>query len=190
MRTGIFGGTFNPPHAGHLIVAEHVRQELGMDRIIFVPAAIPPHKQTLEIVEGSHRLAMVQRAVEGNACFAVSDLEIRRRGVSFTVDTLEEFKRQAPRDELFLLIGMDNLLEFQSWKDPEKIAQLATIVGLTRPGFTVGEAAVVRNLILCEVPEIAIASSTIRQRIKDGKSIRYLVPPSVEHYINEHRLYL
>jgi nicotinate-nucleotide adenylyltransferase len=190
MNIGIFGGTFNPPHTGHMIVAEHVRQELGMERILFVPTAVPPHKQELDIAEAQHRLAMVRCAIQGNSNFEVSETEIERGGVSFTVDTLMEFKRRSPHDAFFLLLGTDNVLEFHTWKDPEKIIELATIVALTRPGFDIERESVTKKkMIVCEVPEIEIASSTIRNRIKEGRSVRYLVPSAVETYIKEHQLY-
>ena len=191
MKTGIFGGTFNPPHLGHLIIAEYVRVELSLEKLLFVPTAVPPHKQDLDIVEAHHRMAMLEHALQGNRLFEVSDLEIQRGGLSFTVDTLAEFRRLRPQDQLFVLIGMDNYVEFHSWRSPEKILELATVVVMRRPGVD----GVVRsedarpNVIFCEVPEIGIASRDIRKRVEEGKSIRYLVPAAVERYIVKHRLY-
>jgi nicotinate-nucleotide adenylyltransferase len=191
MNIGIFGGTFNPPHLGHLIVAEHVREKLGLDRIRYIPSAIPPHKQNQDIVEAHHRLAMLEHAVQGNRQFEVSDMEIQRGGVSFTVDTLNETKKLSPDDHLFMLIGMDNLNEFQTWKNPEHILAVATVVVMTRPGFQFrNEDVELRTKItVCEVPEIAITSSAIRAKVRDRKSIRYLVPAAVELYIYRHHLY-
>ena len=191
MNIGIFGGTFNPPHLGHLIIAEYVRERLGLAKVVFVPSAIPPHKQELEILDAHHRMEMLQFAVEGNSSFEVSDVEIRRGGISFTVDTLEEFKKRFPGEELYLLIGMDNFAEFQEWRSPERILSLAALVVMTRPNtdLTHVEANDREQIRMCVVPEIAISSSDIRRRVKEGKSIRYLVPAPVEAYIIRHHLY-
>ena len=132
MKTGIFGGTFNPPHTGHLIVAEYVREKISLDKVLFVPSAVPPHKQDLDIVEAHHRLEMLQCAVQGNRYFEVSDIEVRRGGVSFTVDTLVEFKGRSPDDHLYFLIGMDNLRDFDTWKMGEKIVDLAKVVTIVK----------------------------------------------------------
>ena len=191
MNIGIFGGTFNPPHLGHLIIAEHVRERLGLAKVVFVPSAIPPHKQELEILDAHHRMEMLQFAVEGNSSFEISDVEVRRGGISFTVDTLEEFKKRFPGEELYLLIGMDNFAEFQEWRSPERILSLAALVVMTRPNtdLTHVEANDREQIRMCVVPEIAISSSDIRRRVKEGKSIRYLVPAPVEAYIIRHHLY-
>jgi len=191
VKVGVFGGTFNPPHLGHLIVAEYVRDELGLEKILFVPSAVPPHKQDLDIVEAHHRLDMLEHAVQGNRHFIVSDLEVQRGGVSFTIDTLTEIQKLHPEDELFVMIGMDNYVEFHTWKSPDKILELATVVVMKRPGVDVG--AIPRDagpkVIMCTVPEIEIASRHIRRRVAEGKSIRYLVPSTVERYIHHHKLY-
>jgi nicotinate-nucleotide adenylyltransferase len=191
MKLGIFGGTFNPPHMGHLIVAEHVRTELNLDRILFLPAAIPPHKLTDEIISANHRVAMLRCALEGNEHFEISDIEIERGGLSYTVDTLRQLKQRG-EDELFLLIGMDNLLEFHTWKSPEKILQLATVVVMTRPGFDSENVPpkMKDHVTICPVPEIGIASREIRLRVRDGQTVRYLVSDSVAEYIRQHKLYV
>ncbi len=191
MKTGIFGGTFNPPHTGHLIVAEYVREKISLDKVLFVPSAVPPHNQDLDIVEAHHRLEMLQCAVQGNRYFEVSDIEVRRGGVSFTVDTLVEFKGRSPDDHLYFLIGMDNLRDFDTWKMGEKIVDLAEVVAMTRPGFKQENFEIKRKskIVLCDVPEVAISSRGIRERVKTGKSIRYLVPGSVEAYITRNHLY-
>jgi len=191
MKIGIFGGTFNPPHLGHLIIAEHVREKIGLERVIFVPSAVPPHKHDLDIVEAHHRIEMLQSAVQGNRHFDVSDLEIQRGGISFTVDTLTEMRRMYPDHQLYLMVGMDNWVEFHTWKSPEKILGLARLVVMTRPGVAVSQAGKQKqaDTIVCEVPEIGIASRDIRLRVEEGKSIRYLVPLAVELYIYQHQLY-
>ena len=191
MRIGIFGGTFNPPHVGHLIVAEHAREDVGLNKVVFVPSAIPPHKQDHEIVSPLHRLEMVRLAIAGNPFFELSDIEIRRGGVSFTVDTLQFFKERFPDDELHLLIGMDNLAEFQTWRMPERILDLAVLVVMRRPAASMHnvEKALMGRTQVCSVPEIAVSSSEIRRKVWERESIRYLVPTSVEDYITTNELY-
>lgn len=191
MTLGILGGTFNPPHTGHLIVAEAARSELALDKILFIPAAIPPHKIHHDIAAPHHRVEMVRRAVQGNPYFAVSEMEVRRGGVSFTVDTLRQLQREQPDARLFLLIGMDNLPEFLTWRSPESILELATVVVMTRPGFAANDVPpdLKGRVRMCPVPTIGIASSAIRARVKEGKSIRYLVADSVRDYIHHHKLY-
>ena len=191
VKIGIFGGTFNPPHLGHLIIAEHVREKFGLDKVIFVPSAVPPHKRELDIVEAHHRIEMLNAAVQGNRHFEVSELEIQRGGVSFTVDTLMELWGLYHDHELYLLIGMDNWVEFHTWRTPEKILELAHLVVMTRSGVESRQNGMklADKVIFCEVPEIGIASRDIRKRIADSKSIRYQVPLAVELYIYQHQLY-
>ncbi len=192
MKIGIYGGTFDPPHIGHLIVAERVREWLGLEKVIFVPAVIPPHKQQRsDITPAEWRLEMVRRAIAGNPSFDSSDIEIRRGGISFSVDTLKELRMQYPSDTLHLLIGMDNVRDFKTWKDPDMIKRIARVVVMTRPGIIPDPEIRVElaTMIVCEVPEIGISSKEIRNLVEKGCSIRYLVPSSVLEYINEHRLY-
>ena len=190
MKLGVFGGTFNPPHVGHLIVAEWVRSTLELERILFVPAFIPPHKTDVEIVSAEHRIVMLQLSIADNAHFAISDFEIKRKGISFTVDTLRHLK-ETHDGELFLLIGMDNLLELATWKSPEEIFQLATVVVMTRPGFSLVDVPTeLRDRVtICNVPEIGISSRELRRQVQEKKSIRYMVSASVEEYIRQHNLY-
>ncbi len=192
MKLGIFGGTFDPPHAGHLIVAEHVREQLGLERVIFIPAVIPPHKQQRpDITAAEGRLEMVRRAIADNPSFSLSDTEIQRGGVSFSVDTLKSLRMEYPSDGLYLLIGMDNVRDFRTWKDPEMIKRIAHVVVMTRPGFQPDDdiQGDLKAMTVCEVPEIGISSREIRDRVEKGRSIRYLVPSEVLVYIAEHRLY-
>jgi nicotinate-nucleotide adenylyltransferase len=192
MKIGILGGTFDPPHLGHLVVAEYVRERLGLGLVVFVPAVIPPHKQQrANITAPEGRLEMVRRAIAGNPSFEVSDIEIRRGGISFTVDTLKEFRTQHPSDELYLLLGMDNVRDFGTWKDPDMIKRIAHLVIMTRPGYQKGAEirGELRAMTVCEVPEIGISSREIRNLVTHGRSVRYMVPPSVLEYMNEHRLY-
>jgi nicotinate-nucleotide adenylyltransferase len=191
MKIGIFGGTFNPPHMGHLIVAEYAREHLALSRVIFVPSAVSPHKQGRDTIDAHHRLTMLQEAVRENSGFAVSDIEVQRGGVSYTVDTLEELHGMFPQYGLVLLIGADNLNEFHLWRGPERILALADVVALTRPGFSSGEAdpGLARQIAVCQVPAIGIEARQIRRWVREGQSIRYLVPAAVESYILRHRLY-
>lgn len=192
MDIGIFGGTFNPPHVGHLITAEHIREELGLDTIVFVPTATSPHKISKESVSPEHRLAMTRLATRGNSGFQVSDIEIRRGGVSFTIDTLHAMKQEYPNDRLFLLIGMDNLIDFHTWRSPEEIVRAASLVVMTRPGFE--PKSIPKDLqgkiSICPVPEIGIASRELRERVRRGKSIKYLVADEVHDYIYTNNLYV
>jgi nicotinate-nucleotide adenylyltransferase len=191
MKLGIFGGTFDPVHLGHLIVAEAVRESAGLDRIIFIPAMIPPHKTAAPVTSATHRLAMLREAVRSNAFFQVSDVEIERGGVSYTVDTLRQLKTLNADDEIYLLIGADNLREFQSWKDPGEIVKRATIIVMNRPGFAAepGDAPYPGHSIPCQVPSIDISATEIRRRVQKGLTISYLVPAAVARYIEKHRLY-
>lgn len=191
MKLGVFGGTFNPPHLGHLVVAEAAREALGLGKVLFVPSAVSPHKVHMDIVEAHHRLAMLELATQGNRAFEVSDIEIQRGGLSFTADTLEELHRRYPQDALVLLIGADNLLDFHTWREPEKILSLSEVVALTRPGFTARpvDDRFLGQFSVCAVPDIGIESRRIRKSIKEGKSIRYLVPAAIEVYIQRNDLY-
>jgi len=192
MNVGVFGGTFDPPHIGHLIVGEHVREALGLGKLIFVPTAIPPHKQDQKITDSHHRLSMLRLATGGNLSLSVSPYEVEKGGVSYTVQTLTEFKQRMQGDSFFLLIGMDNLAEFRTWREPDKILSLATVVVMTRPGLRPGADEFLGDprVRLVEVPAIGVASTFLRQRVREGKSIRYLVPAEVEEYIVHHRLYV
>jgi nicotinate-nucleotide adenylyltransferase len=191
MKLGIFGGTFDPVHHGHLIVAEYVRERVGLDRVAFIPTMISPHKADAVVTSAVHRLAMLREAVKPNPFFQVLDMEIERGGISYTVDTLRRLRRDHPTDEFFLLIGADNLRDFRSWKEPGEIGERATLVVMNRPGFVPapGEQSLPRNVIQCQVPSLDISATEIRRRLQKGLSISYLVPPSVSRYISRHRLY-
>ncbi|MBI5473766.1 MAG: nicotinate-nucleotide adenylyltransferase [Ignavibacteriae bacterium] len=191
MRLGILGGSFNPPHIGHLIVSSHISAELKLDRIVFVPTSVAPHKVNNHTASPDHRLAMLKLAVQGNPHFDVSDVELRRGGVSYSVDTLRLMKNAGHDDELFLLIGMDNLIDFHTWKSPEEILQLATVIVMTRPGFQVENVPPMMKdrVTVCSVPGIDISSREIRERANAGKPITYRVTREVEEYILRNNLY-
>lgn len=200
MRLGIFGGTFDPIHLGHLILAEHCREACRLDRVLFIPAGQPPHKSDRQITPGKLRLEMVELAIAGHAAFAASSIELDREGPSYSVDTLAALSLEHSGAELFFLIGSDSLLDLASWHQPARIATLATVVVATRPGATrlnleplravLGPHAVeqlVQHFV--EIPLIQISSSSIRTRVSAGHSIRYLVPRAVECFIETHGLY-
>ncbi len=191
MKLGIFGGTFNPPHIGHLIVAECVCDQLQLDRTLFIPSATPPNKRDGSVAPGNERLVMTKMAIDGNQSFEASDIELTRGGVSYSVDTLSALAEMYPKAHLMLIIGADNLIEFETWKSPEKILSKADLVVVTRPGFDAqaqgGEFG--KRATFVKVPQIGISGTDIRRRIKMGKSIRYLVPRPVEEYIVRSGLY-
>jgi len=187
-RLGIFGGTFNPPHLGHLIIAEQARIQADLDRVVFVPAFQPPHKVGTGVVHPRHRLNMVRLAVQGNRQFSVSDIEIREQGISYTVRTLELLSVRNPGAELFLILGSDSLRDFPSWKSPDAIKGMAELVVYPRRGFELsGEDS--RTAIKLKSPLLEISSTELRMSVLRGESIRYLVPAPVEQYIRRHHLY-
>lgn len=196
MRVGVFGGTFDPIHIGHLALAEQCREQCRLDEVWFVPAAQPPHKRASLISAGKLRRDMVEFAIAGNSTFRVSTVELDREGPSFTVTTLEQL--QAQSRELFLLIGADSLKDLAHWREPTRILELATVVAVNRgdqplPEITELRAAcgdlVDSRIMMIEMPGIELSATDIRARCASGRSIRYLVPRAVEVYIQEHGLY-
>ena len=187
MRIGIFGGTFDPPHVGHLIAAQEVYVQLGLDRLLLVPAAVPPHKRDETVSPGDVRLEMLRAAVGDDDRFAVSELELERDGPSYTVDTLRALRREYPDAELFLAMGADQLDAFDTWKAPGEIAELATLVTFGRSGTEPESGRWPATRV--SVPEIDLSSTLIRQRVDRGAPIRYLVPAGVEAIIRASALY-
>ena len=187
MKIGILGGTFNPIHYGHLILGEQVAGKLKLDRVIFVPAFMPPHKSDKGIVAPEHRLKMLELAVVGNPHFTVSDIEIRRRGKSYTVDTLREIKKKYPKAALFFICGSDLVSEIPTWKNVGEIYKMARFILAKRPGF--GKRLSGRSFLKIHVAQVDISSSSIRSLVSRGSSIRYLTPDSVAQYIEKHNLY-
>jgi nicotinate-nucleotide adenylyltransferase len=200
MRIGIFGGTFDPVHLGHLILAENCREQGRLDQVWFVPAAAPPHKLDRPITSFERRVEMLRLAVAGNPAFQISELERDRPGPSFTVDTLTELRRQHPDHDFFLLIGSDTLADLPLWREPAHIVDLAELLVWLRPGYpslTAGQLqATLRlpetsrvQLQVVEGPLINISSSDLRRRAATGRTLRYQVPRAVEVYVETHRLY-
>lgn len=189
-QIGIFGGSFDPPHVGHLIVAEYVRGAAKLDKVILVPAFQPPHKIGNYSATAPQRVAMTRLAVRGNTALVPSDYEIRRRGISYTVDTVKEISRQYPGAELFLIMGLDSFHEFAAWKAPEEIVLEARLLVYPRPGFERPQGTrFSRHAEFISAPLVDVSSTMIRRRVSSGQSIRFLVPERVEKFIFSHRLY-
>ncbi len=191
MKLGIFGGTFNPPHIAHLIGAELVRDEFHIDRILFIPSYIPPHKQKPDIPVVA-RLDMLNIAIEGNPCFLLVDNEIKRKEVSYTIDTIKEIMAQyGGENSLHLIIGADQAKEFRDWKEPDTlIGMFESIIIMTRPGYSRDEIdRGLRGKTKIFEMNIDISSTMIREFVRRGKSIKYLVPEGVREYIIENKLY-
>ncbi len=194
-KTGIMGGTFDPIHYGHLLAAEECRSKLGIEKIIFVPTGDPPHKKDYKIASAEDRYAMTLLATAGVAEFSVSRTEIDRAKFTYTVDTLLEFNAAGIKpDELFFITGLDAMLSITHWFDYERIPELCTLVTATRPGWNVKALKklpefILRNLKIIEIPQFAVSSTVVRERIKNNMSIRFLVPHLVEIYIASNGLY-
>lgn len=195
MRLGLYGGTFDPIHLGHLILAESCREACGLDQVWFVVTATPPHKRS-ERTPVSDRLEMARIATAGHPSFEVSEIESGDDGPHYSYRTLERLTAERPGDDLFFLIGADSLADLPTWRQPERVAELATIVVVNRPGIDpavmagppdLGPAA--RPVRFVTIPPIGISSTDLRRRVAEGWSIRYQVPRGVEAYIVEQGLY-
>jgi nicotinate-nucleotide adenylyltransferase len=187
-RIGILGGSFDPIHFGHLLMGQSALEALKLDGVLFVPALCSPFKKSQPLPPAERRLTMVREAIKGNPGFKVYDGELRRDGISYTIDTLKELKSRYPRARFYLLMGADNLKSFHRWKDPQGILKLAGLVVLNRPGFD-------KNypkrwpFVKVDMPAVDISSSDIRQRLKTKRSIWYLTPKAVIRYIKRYKLY-
>ena len=191
MRIGVFGGTFDPPHIGHLLLASDAREALALDRLIFVPAATQPLKvNTPPIASARDRLEMVRLAVADDANYTIDDTEIDRKGLSFTVDTLEQLSRKNPGAKLFLLLGEDSLAGVDGWRSPERIRELATLAVMRRSGSEQSPVARIANDVTnVSARRVDVSSTEIRERLRAGKSIKGFVPESVERFIEARGLY-
>jgi len=187
MKIGILGGTFNPIHIGHLILAEEIREKLKIDKIIFVPTYLPPHKDNSNIADARHRYKMIKLAIKTNKYFSVSDIEIKRDGRSYTIDTLREFKRLYPHDELYFVTGSDLLKYLDDWKDLNEIIKMVKFVVATRPGYPLER--MPAYISTMAIRAVDVSAFEIRKAIKENKSFRYLVPEAVLNYINKNKLY-
>ena len=185
MKIGIFGGTFNPIHLGHLLLAETARETLALDRVLFVPTQQPPHKTVRGLLPGPVRLTLIQLAIQHHPAFVASDIELKRDGPSYSIDTARILRRRLPDAKLFLLVGEDMLaVRWLAW---EELRRLCTVVVARRPGARAFRRE--RGLKRLPMPQVAISSSDIRRRLAAGRSIRYLVPSPVERYIHQHHLF-
>jgi len=188
MKIGILGGTFNPIHIGHLILAEEIREKIGLDKIIFVPTYLPPHKNNTDIAPAWDRYRMIKLAIKRNPFFLVSDFEIKKDGLSYTIDTIKEFKKVYPKDDLYFLIGSDLLKYLDDWKDLPEILQMVKFIVATRPGYPLEK--IPAYISTMEIRAVDVSAFEVRQCIKNKKSFRYLVPEAVFRYINKNKLYI
>jgi nicotinate-nucleotide adenylyltransferase len=195
MRLGLLGGTFDPFHFGHLAAADAAIDCASLDRVVFIPAAQPPHRPPA-IASPQRRLEMCRLGIEGEPRFEVSDVELKREGPSYTVDTLAELRRSQPEDELFLILGWDAARQFSTWHRPDEVRELATIVVVARPGSAApreedlkGVGLDKAKVVLCVRTTPDVSASEIRKAVAAGKSITGKVPAAVERYIALHRLY-
>lgn len=198
-RIGLMGGTFDPIHMGHLVLAEQVRAELSLEKVYFVPAGTPPHKNGKVITQGNLRREMVHRAISDHEDFEIYDYELDRDGLTYTIDTVRAFKRDWNEAvELYFITGADQLLQLESWKDYRELLSEVTFVAASRPGSDEQQfrkkieelgSCCGNPIVLIEIPALAISSSEIRQRVATHRSIRYLVPSDVEGFIRMNYLY-
>jgi nicotinate-nucleotide adenylyltransferase len=201
-RVGLFGGSFNPPHVGHLVLAEWAHAERALDRVLFVVAGQPPHKAPRPLAPAADRLRMVGLAIEGNPAFEACDLELRRTGASYTLQTVRELRGGLGADvELFLIVGGDSLLELPTWWHAQELAREVPIISFGRPGTALesgldglaahfGQEWVLRTReLMVDAPLMEVSATAVRQRVRDGLSVRYMVPEAVRAYIEERRLY-
>lgn len=196
-RLAIMGGTFDPIHYGHLVAAEAARMEFALDQVIFVPSGEPPHKHGQVISPVQDRWNMTTLAVASNPYFKLSKVELERYGPSYTVDTIDWFRENfGPKTEIFFITGADAILEILTWKKVDLLMDLCKFIAVTRPGFNLNKLAhvlperYVNKIEMLEVPGLDISSTGIRRRVKEGRTIKYLVPEKVENYILENKLYL
>ncbi|MBS0205826.1 MAG: nicotinate-nucleotide adenylyltransferase [Planctomycetes bacterium] len=201
MRIGVFGGTFDPIHLGHLVLAEQCREQCRLDEVWFVPAALPPHKLDAVISSAKTRMEMIEFAISGHVQFKVCPIELDREGPSYTVTTLEQLQAEDSTRELFLLVGADSIRDLPTWRQPQRILELATVVAVNRGRDSLSDAATreqlnqnfglgaAGRLEFVEMPAIDISASDIRRRASAGRSLRYLVPRAVEMYIREFGIY-
>ena len=190
-KIGIIGGSFNPPHYAHLFMGIEVLYRFNLEKVLFIPANIPPHKEE-NLISAYHRLKMVELAIESEKKFQVSDMEIRRGGISYTIDTLRDLKREYDEGwEIYFIAGSDSALDLPNWREPEAILELCTFTVFERPNypFIKVKSDFRRKMLLVDSLLLDISSQEIRRRIREGRPVKYLLPLSVEKYISENSLY-
>ncbi|PIP68535.1 MAG: nicotinic acid mononucleotide adenylyltransferase [Candidatus Omnitrophica bacterium CG_4_9_14_0_2_um_filter_42_8] len=189
MRIGILGGTFDPVHNGHMHLAEKISKKLSLDKLIFIPVYIPPHKKGAKVTQARHRYNMLKLAVSGSKIFKLSDMEIKRKGRSYSIETLRRLKRKyGANAELFFITGSDSLGELDKWKNLEEILKLCKFVVVERPGFETGNPP--ENIIYLKVSAKDISATQIRSLIKTGRHLSGILPGMVERYIYRNKLYV
>jgi len=187
-KIGLLGGTFDPVHIGHLLMARASMETMGLDKVIFIPSCVPPHKKTPTLFMARDRLEMVRVAIKGNSQFEVSDFEVKKGGRSYSVNTVKHFREIfSPETKLFFIVGGDAIKELDDWKNVDEIKKMCSFVSVNRPGYTRGDAKLKYHAVTMN--GIEMSSTEIRKRIQQGKTIQYLVPDSVLRYIKRHRLY-
>lgn len=215
-RIGLFGGTFNPIHQGHLRAGEQVRERFNLDKVLFIPSFLPPHKRTTDIASPRDRLAMVRLAVAGHAGFVASSLEVRARQKSYSIITLTKVKALYPKAQVFFILGADAFLEIETWKSYQEVLAQCRFIIVRRPGYRLSQARRVvpeklkpktislprspsaipaetvraHRIFLLDINPFSVSSTEIRRRVREGLPIAGLVPPGVEDYIRKHKLYL
>lgn len=199
MKIGLMGGTFNPIHLGHLLVSEYIRENFPLDIIIFIPSGNPPHKDLDHVIDAHHRYNMVNLAIKDNPYFTISDIEIKRSGKSYTIDTIDEIKKSFPNDSIYFIIGGDSLYNLTTWKDYRSLFNKTSFILIDRHGIE--ENKMINyikelkeefgaNIDYIDGPQIEISSTNIRKNLINNKSIKYMVTNEVEDYITNNRLYL
>lgn len=198
-RIAIMGGTFDPIHYGHLVTAEAVWERYNIDRVVFVPSGNPPHKINIEVTDAEYRFSMVQMAISANPHFRVSRIEIDRKGYTYTIDTIREIKAAfGGKLHIYFITGADALLEIMTWKEANELLKECSYVAVTRPGYMkkdlydwidILKKKYGADISAMDVPAFAISSTDIRNRVRNGRSIKYLVPQNVEEYILKNKLY-
>lgn len=199
MKIGLMGGTFNPIHLGHLLVSEYIRENFPLDIIIFIPSGNPPHKDLDHVIDAHHRYNMVNLAIKDNPYFTISDIEIKRSGKSYTIDTIDEIKKSFPNDSIYFIIGGDSLYNLTTWKDYRSLFNKTSFILIDRHGIE--ENKMINyikelkeefgaNIDYIDGPQIEISSTNIRKNLINNKSIKYMVTKEVEDYITNNRLYL
>lgn len=196
MRLGVLGGTFDPVHLGHLVLAEQAREQCALDRVLWVPSGDPWRKADRTIAPARHRVEMVQLAIAGHRAFELSTLEVERAGPSYSVETLAALEARQPAAELFFVLGLDALEDLPNWREPQRVIELATLAVAPREGGRLASEALdwlvpglAGRVVWIEMPRLDISGTELRQRAALGRSLRYLVPDAVEAYIREHALY-
>lgn len=202
---GVFGGTFNPIHNAHLLIAEEARVRLKLNKIIFIPSSNPPHKKVSKLIGGHHRLNMVKLAIKDNPFFTSSDIEIRRGGKSYSIETIRQLKKNYEGAELFFIIGADSILDFTAWKDWDALLELCNFAVFSRPGYefvgsdftliknkmrgVLRDKSLINKIIYFKTNVFDVSSTDIRGKIRKNESVKYLVPDEVIKYIKKHKLY-